>query len=72
MFDPDTAVVCRAQPGACKYWLSRIGLIDSAEVRLPMVEVSPELARRLDAEMARRPRGAAAYPDGLTCNASAK
>ena len=30
------------------------GLIDSAEVRLPMVEVSEELAARLDAEMARR------------------
>jgi 4-hydroxy-tetrahydrodipicolinate synthase len=29
-------------------------LIDSAEVRLPMVEVSAELAARLDAEMQRR------------------
>jgi 4-hydroxy-tetrahydrodipicolinate synthase len=29
-------------------------LIDSAEVRLPMVDVSPELAARLDAEIARR------------------
>jgi 4-hydroxy-tetrahydrodipicolinate synthase len=41
-------------PAPAKYWLSRSGLIDSAEVRLPMVEVSPELAARLDAEMARR------------------
>jgi 4-hydroxy-tetrahydrodipicolinate synthase len=41
-------------PAAAKYWLSRIGLIDSAEVRLPMVEVSAELAARLDAEIARR------------------
>jgi 4-hydroxy-tetrahydrodipicolinate synthase len=41
-------------PAPAKYWLSRAGLIDSAEVRLPMVEVSSELAARLDAEMARR------------------
>jgi 4-hydroxy-tetrahydrodipicolinate synthase len=38
-------------PAPAKYWLSRIGLIDSAEVRLPMVEVSAELTARLDAEM---------------------
>jgi 4-hydroxy-tetrahydrodipicolinate synthase len=41
-------------PAAPKYWLSRTGLIDSAEVRLPMVEVSAELAARLEAEIARR------------------
>jgi 4-hydroxy-tetrahydrodipicolinate synthase len=41
-------------PAPAKYWLARMGLIDSAEVRLPMVEVSRELAARLDAEMARR------------------
>src|SRR6202790_4560887 len=41
-------------PAPAKYWLSRTGLIDSAEVRLPMVEVSAELAARLDAEIARR------------------
>jgi 4-hydroxy-tetrahydrodipicolinate synthase len=41
-------------PAAAKYWLSRTGLIDSAEVRLPMVEVSAELAARLDAEIERR------------------
>ncbi len=44
-------------PAPAKYWLSRAGLIDSAEVRLPMVEVSAELAARLDAEMERRRRG---------------
>jgi len=42
-------------PSPAKYWLARTGLIDSAEVRLPMVEVSAELATRLDAEIARRP-----------------
>jgi 4-hydroxy-tetrahydrodipicolinate synthase len=41
-------------PAPAKYWLSRVGLIDSAEVRSPMVEVSTELARRLDQEIARR------------------
>jgi 4-hydroxy-tetrahydrodipicolinate synthase len=41
-------------PAPAKYWLARTGLIDSAEVRLPMVEVGAELAARLDAEMARR------------------
>jgi 4-hydroxy-tetrahydrodipicolinate synthase len=41
-------------PAPAKYWMSRTGLIDSAEVRLPMVEVSAELASRLDAEIGRR------------------
>jgi 4-hydroxy-tetrahydrodipicolinate synthase len=43
-------------PAPAKYWLWRTGLIDSAEVRLPMVEVSAELAARLDAEIERRDR----------------
>jgi 4-hydroxy-tetrahydrodipicolinate synthase len=41
-------------PAPAKYWLARNGLIDSADVRLPMVEVSAELAAQLDAEIARR------------------
>jgi 4-hydroxy-tetrahydrodipicolinate synthase len=41
-------------PAPAKYWLTRTGLIDSAEARLPMVEVSVELAARLDAEIERR------------------
>jgi 4-hydroxy-tetrahydrodipicolinate synthase len=41
-------------PAPAKYWLSRTGLIDSPEVRLPMVEVSAELAARLDREIERR------------------
>jgi 4-hydroxy-tetrahydrodipicolinate synthase len=41
-------------PAPAKYWLARHGLIDSAEVRLPMVEVSEALAVLLDAEIARR------------------
>jgi 4-hydroxy-tetrahydrodipicolinate synthase len=41
-------------PAPAKYWLERSGLIDSAEVRLPMVEVSAELAALLDEEIERR------------------
>jgi 4-hydroxy-tetrahydrodipicolinate synthase len=41
-------------PAPIKYWLWRSGLIDSAEVRLPMTEVSAELAARLDLEFERR------------------
>jgi 4-hydroxy-tetrahydrodipicolinate synthase len=41
-------------PAPIKYWLRRTGLIDSAEVRLPMTEVSAELAARIDGEIERR------------------
>ena len=41
-------------PAPAKYWLARAGLIDNPEVRLPMVEVSAELAARLDTEIERR------------------
>ena len=41
-------------PAPAKYWLARTGLIDSVEVRSPIVEVSRELAARLDREIARR------------------
>ncbi len=41
-------------PSPAKYWLARAGLIDSAEVRSPMVETGHELAARLDREIARR------------------
>ncbi len=41
-------------PAPAKYWLARAGLIDSAEVRLPMVQVSGELAGLLDEEIERR------------------
>jgi 4-hydroxy-tetrahydrodipicolinate synthase len=41
-------------PAPIKYWLWRLGLIDSAEVRLPMMEVSAELAARIDREIERR------------------
>jgi 4-hydroxy-tetrahydrodipicolinate synthase len=41
-------------PAPIKHWLWRMGWIDSAEVRLPMTEVSAELAARLDREIERR------------------
>ena len=41
-------------PAPIKYWLSRSGLIDSAQVRLPMTEVSEGLASRIDREIERR------------------
>jgi 4-hydroxy-tetrahydrodipicolinate synthase len=40
-------------PAPIKHWLWRAGLIDSAEVRLPMTEVSEALAARLALEMTR-------------------
>jgi 4-hydroxy-tetrahydrodipicolinate synthase len=43
-------------PAPAKHWLWRTGLIDSAEVRLPMVEVDTELAARLDVEIEHRCR----------------
>jgi 4-hydroxy-tetrahydrodipicolinate synthase len=41
-------------PAPAKYWLARRGLIASAEVRSPIVEVSAELAAWLDREIANR------------------
>jgi 4-hydroxy-tetrahydrodipicolinate synthase len=49
-------------PAPIKYWLWRTGLIESAEVRLPMTEASAELAARLDLEIARRTARSAADP----------
>jgi 4-hydroxy-tetrahydrodipicolinate synthase len=46
-------------PAPIKYWLWRSGLIDSPELRLPMMEVSSELAARLDREIAARAISAA-------------
>ncbi|HEV7317280.1 MAG TPA: 4-hydroxy-tetrahydrodipicolinate synthase [Ensifer sp.] len=39
-------------PGPVKHWLWRQGLIDSPEMRLPMVPVSDELAARIDRAVA--------------------
>ena len=41
-------------PAPIKHWLWRTALIDSAELRLPMTEVSAKLAARLDLEIERR------------------
>ncbi len=47
-------------PAPIKYWLWRTGLIESAEVRLPMTEVSEQLAARIDREIERRTAASAA------------
>ena len=41
-------------PAPIKHWLWRAGLIDTPEVRLPMMQVTDALAARIDNEMARR------------------
>lgn len=40
-------------PAPIKYWLWREGLIDSPEMRLPMVPITAELASRIDRAMGR-------------------
>jgi 4-hydroxy-tetrahydrodipicolinate synthase len=47
-------------PAPIKHWLWRTGLIDSPELRLPMVPVSAGLAARIDGEVARAKLRAAA------------
>ena len=47
-------------PAPIKHWLWRTGLLERAELRLPMTEVSPELAARLDLEIERRKTASAA------------
>jgi 4-hydroxy-tetrahydrodipicolinate synthase len=49
-------------PAPAKYWLARIGLIASSEVRSPMVEIGPELAAQLDREIERRATASPAEP----------
>jgi 4-hydroxy-tetrahydrodipicolinate synthase len=65
--EPDAALACwqavadltrllfsEPSPAPIKYWLWRTGLIDIPEVRLPMTEVSEELAARIEREIERR------------------
>jgi 4-hydroxy-tetrahydrodipicolinate synthase len=51
-------------PAPAKYWLARSGLIERAEVRSPMIEVSAELAGRLDEEIERRTTSSKRAPFG--------
>lgn len=47
-------------PAPVKHWLWRIGLIDSPELRLPMMHISEALAQRIDQHIERlKPRAAA-------------
>ena len=43
-------------PAPIKHWLWRTGLIDSPEVRAPMMPVSEALAARIEQEMEQRER----------------
>lgn len=54
-------------PAPIKYWLWRTGLIDSPELRLPMTEVSSELAARLDRDIAARTSATAPAPAAAHC-----
>jgi hypothetical protein len=49
-------------PASVKYWLWRLGLIDSAELRLPMTPVSEGLAALIDREIALKRRADCAKP----------
>jgi 4-hydroxy-tetrahydrodipicolinate synthase len=46
-------------PAPIKHWLARAGLIDSPEVRAPIMPVSAALAARIEQEMDARERMAA-------------
>ena len=62
LIDVPRLLFAEPSPGPIKHWLWRAGLIDSAEVRLPMAGVSAGLAEQIDRLMALRsaPRAAAA------------
>ena len=54
LVDVPRLLFAEPSPAPIKHWLWRAGLIDSPEVRLPMTEISKELADRIEREMARR------------------
>jgi 4-hydroxy-tetrahydrodipicolinate synthase len=56
LVDVPRLLFAEPSPAPIKHWLWRAGLIDSPEVRLPMTGVSDGLAKRIDAEVARRAR----------------
>lgn len=62
LIDVPRLLFAEPSPAPIKHWLWRAGLIDSAEVRLPMVGVSAGLAEQIDRMMALRaaPKAAAA------------
>jgi 4-hydroxy-tetrahydrodipicolinate synthase len=56
--DLTTLLFSEPSPAPIKHWLWRTGLIDSPELRLPMTQVSPELAAQLDRAIAARAHAA--------------
>jgi len=59
-------------PAPIKHWLWRAGLIDSAEVRLPMTPVSDGLAARIECEIEKRQLLAASSTSRATCCSPAR
>jgi 4-hydroxy-tetrahydrodipicolinate synthase len=55
MVDLPRLLFAEPSPAPIKHWLWRIGLIDSAELRLPMTPVSDNLAARIDRQIANKP-----------------
>lgn len=53
LIDLPRLLFAEPSPAPIKHWLWRAGLIDSAEVRLPMTGVSDALAARIDQELER-------------------
>jgi 4-hydroxy-tetrahydrodipicolinate synthase len=50
--DLPRSLFAEPSPGPIKYWLWRAGLIESPEMRLPMVPITTELASTIDRAMA--------------------
>lgn len=59
VYDLTTLLFSEPSPAPIKHWLWRTGLIDSPELRLPMTQVSSELAAQLDRAIAARASAAA-------------
>lgn len=53
LFELNQAVFFDTNPVPLKYMLARLGLLPSAEVRLPLIPLSPEQARAVDAVLER-------------------
>ncbi len=65
--DLTTLLFSEPSPAPIKYWLWRTGWIDSPELRLPMTEVSSELAALLDRGITARASAAAPAPVAAHC-----
>jgi len=53
LFELNQSIFLDTNPGPLKYMMSRLGLLDSPELRLPLVSIEGENAKILDAVLAR-------------------